>query len=206
MTAVIKLVTIFCIFLFTLLGCAPATDPSVGNATYAAHETYLQKLRAEYVSQFVAAANPHATLIGYPYQGYDVFKPSAFVPSRIDKTSVQSLYELKGKFEHPLQPWSRPQYGYALADQTLLSLRIKAGQYDIETWGGGYTGKRTLFKDVQIKSGIAYMIYPKLIDGKRMLSINEFSVDSRFTPFEREYYIVGKAVSQAVEWGRYEDK
>lgn len=199
-----KFIALFVLSLWgvvTLTGC---TSKQTRNENYAAHEAYLQKLYQEYVGQFLPANAPHATLIGFPYPGYDVFKPSAFVPSSMGGKKVQSVLTLKGKFDHPLQPWDRPQYGYYLGDQTLLPLRIEPGQYDIVTFGGGYSGKMTVIKDAIIQAGKTYAIYPQMKDGKRLLTINEYAIDKRFSPGERDYYVVGKAVSKAQEWGKDE--
>lgn len=185
--------------LLLLNGCAGIKEQMAeGNKL---HQEYLVKLYKEYQGQLMASDKSHATLIGFPYQGFNNLKTSGFIPSKVGETNVKSLWKLTDEYPHPVNWANRPQYGWHTPDQSLLPLRIKPGIYDIEVWGGAYSPVPTLIPSVKIEVGKAYVIYPQKFEKFWKLSIREYKFDSKFKSNESEYYLVGKPVSEEVVYG-----
>lgn len=195
------------IALFSICSLSSFAQPNIQRGTSnddLIHQKYLEKLYSVYVDQLSVNETPYATIIGYPYDGFDKLKTSAFVPAKIDGTTVKSLLTLKNEIEHPASWFNRPSYGWYSPDQTLLPLKIKPGTYDILVWGGAYKPTTTLIRNVTISTGKQYIIYPRESSQNRTLSINEFSINDKHKYFEKEYYIIGEAVSQDVKFGNQE--
>lgn len=185
---------------FTLAGCTSLTKEGREKSRLS-YEKWLGEIYAAYIDQFSITDTDYATLRGYPYPGYDTLKTGGYAPIKVNDKAVTTLFGFKDKHPYPANWMETPHYGYYFPDQSDLPLKIKSGAYGIEIWGGAYSPKRTTFKRVEISKGKNYIIYPTKKIDTTYLSINEYITDKRFTPSEKEYYIVGKAVSDLVPYG-----
>ena len=143
-----------------------------------------------YDDQHVRPGEPHAVLSAQP--------------RRIDEVAVFSPYRLAKLNGKDLE---RPAYSFTKArplprDLAFSELKIPPGLHDLTIASGAVRHYVTTVSQVRFEAGKRYAIVEGPgPDGEVAIHIAEYRQDKRFAPGEKEYYLIGKRISDAVERG-----
>lgn len=169
-----------------LFGCTMEHKVMVYAQSQAEIKTAVEK----YENQLVLAGKAHAILSAQP-------RP-------IDESAIWSPYrlsEIDGKkiisdFSNFMEAKPLPR------DFAFSELKIPPGQHDLVIIGGAIRAYRTSFSKVTFNDGKRYAIVEELSPDETItVHISEYRQDRRFAPIDKEYYVIGKRVSDAVERG-----
>lgn len=142
-----------------------------------------------YDSQLVQPGEPYASLSGQPRPIDDA---AVYSPYRLHEINGKALDSPTYSFWHA-RPLPR--------DLAFSELRIPVGTHDLTIVGGAVRRYRTTFTNVKFEAGKRYAIVDKLGPEGTLVYIAEYRQDKRFAPIDKDYYVIGKRVSDAVKRG-----
>ncbi len=143
-----------------------------------------------YENQLVKPMQSHAVISGQP-------RP-------VDLQLVRSPYRIQSVDGQTL---ALPEYSFSRArplprDLGFSFLKVPLGRHDLVIAGGYGRAKLTTFKNVNFEATQRYVIAEeKTQDEIINIYIAEYKEDTRFTPHEAEFYVVGKPITPLVELG-----
>ncbi|MBO9652276.1 MAG: hypothetical protein J7605_27530 [Variovorax sp.] len=141
-------------------------------------------------NQLVAPGEPYAVLSAQPRPIDEVARYSPYRLSKIDGKELE-----------------RPGYSLTRAmplvhDLAFSELKVPPGVHDLTIAGGAIRHYATSISKVSLEAGKRYAIVEQMApDGTVVVHISEYRQDKRFAPMDKEYYLIGKRVSDAVERG-----
>jgi len=143
-----------------------------------------------YDNQLVQPGDPHAVLSAQPRPIDDVARYSPYRLSEIDGKQLEAA------------TYSFTQAMPLARDLAFSELKVPAGVHDLSIRGGAVRNYVTKFSKVEFEAGKRYAIVEELAPDETVtVHISEYRIDKRFAPIDKEYYVVGKRISDAVERG-----
>lgn len=142
-----------------------------------------------YDNQLVQPGEPYALLSGQPRPIDDA---AVYSPYRLQDINGKALDSPTYSFWHA-RPLPR--------DLAFSELRIPVGTHDLTIVGGAVRKYRTRFTNVKFEAGKRYAIADELGPEGTLVYIAEYRQDKRFAPIDKDYYVIGKRVSDAVKRG-----
>ena len=169
-----------------MLGCSAEQKAIMA----AQHRADVEAAVNVYDNQLVQAGEPYAVLSAQPRPIDDV---AVFSPYR--------LLTINGrKLEQP--PYSLTRARPLPRDLAFSELKVPAGVHELTIAGGAVRAYFTKLSKVKFEAGRRYAIVEQPApDGTITVHISEYRQDKRFAPIDKEYYIIGQRISDAVERG-----
>lgn len=169
-----------------LAGCS-AEQKAAQAAQYRAD---IEEAVSVYDNQLVQPGEPYAVLSAQPRPIDDV---AVFSP--------YGLLTINGK-KLELTPYSFTRARPLPRDLSFSELKVPAGTHDLTINGGAVRAYFTKFSKVTFEAGKRYVIVEQLAPDETIaVHISEYRQDKRFLPIDKDYYIVGRRISDAVERG-----
>lgn len=169
-----------------LIGCS--TEQKAAMA--AQNRADVEAAVSAYDNQLVQSGEPYALLSAQP-------RP-------IDDVAVFSPYQLQTIDGKKLE---RTPYSFTRArplprDLAFSELKVPVGTHDLTINGGAMRAYFTKFSNVKFEAGKRYVIVEEVaLDETITVHISEYRQDKRFAPIDKEYYVIGKRISDVVERG-----
>jgi hypothetical protein len=169
-----------------LIGCS--TEQKAAMA--AQNRADVEAAVSAYDNQLVQPGEPHAVLSAQP-------RP-------IDDVAVFSPYQLLVIDGKKLE---RTPYSFTRArplprDLAFSELKVPVGTHDLTINGGAVRAYFTKFSNVKFEAGKRYVIVEEVAPDETItVHVSEYRQDKRFAPVDKEYYVIGKRISDAVERG-----
>ncbi len=169
-----------------LIGCS--TEQKAVMA--AQNRADIEAAVSAYDNQLVRSGEPYAVLSAQP-------RP-------IDDVAVFSPYQLLVIDGKKLE---RTPYSFTRArplprDLAFSELKVPAGTHDLTINGGAIRAYFTKFSNVKFEAGKRYVIVEEVAPDETItVHVSEYRQDKRFAPIDKEYYVIGKRISDAVERG-----
>jgi hypothetical protein len=169
-----------------LIGCS--TEQKAAMA--AQNRADVEAAVSAYDNQLVQSGEPYAVLSAQP-------RP-------IDDVAVFSPYQLLVIDGKKLE---RTPYSFTRArplprDLAFSELKVPVGTHDLTINGGAIRAYFTKFSNVKFEAGKRYVIVEEVAPDETItVHVSEYRQDKRFAPFDKEYYVIGKRISDAVERG-----
>jgi hypothetical protein len=169
-----------------LAGCS-AEQKAVAAAQ---HKAEIEAAVSAYDNQLVQPGEPYAVLSAQPRPIDDV---AVFSPYRLLTINGKKLEGTPYSFTRA-RPLPR--------DLAFSELKVPAGTHDLTINGGAVRAYFTKFSNVKFEVGKRYAIVEELAPDETItVHISEYRQDKRFAPSDKEYYVIGKRISDAVERG-----
>lgn len=169
-----------------LIGCS--TEQKAAMA--AQNRADVEAAVSAYDNQLVQPGEPYAVLSAQP-------RP-------IDDVAVFSPYQLLVIDGKKLE---RTPYSFTRArplprDLAFSELKVPVGTHDLTINGGAVRAYFTKFSNVKFEAGKRYVIVEEVAPDETItVHVSEYRQDKRFAPVDKEYYVIGKRISDAVERG-----
>jgi hypothetical protein len=169
-----------------LIGCS--TEQKAAMA--AQNRADVEAAVSAYDNQLVQPGEPYAVLSAQP-------RP-------IDDVAVFSPYQLLVIDGKKLE---RTPYSFTRArplprDLAFSELKVPVGTHDLTINGGAVRAYFTKFSNVKFEAGKRYVIVEEVAPDETItVHVSEYRQDKRFAPIDKEYYVIGKRISDAVERG-----
>lgn len=169
-----------------LLGCS--TEQKAAMA--AQNSADVEAAVSAYDDQLVRQGQAHAVLSSQPRPIDEVARYSPYLLSKINGRELE-----------------RPAYSLTSAmplarDLAFSKLKVPPGVHNLTIAGGAVRRYSTEISRVPFEAGKRYAIVEQATsDGTVAVYISEYRQDKRFAPIDKEYYVIGKRVSDAVERG-----
>lgn len=169
-----------------LLGCSAQQK----SAMAAQNRADVEAAVFAYDNQLVQPGEPYAVLSAQPRPIDDV---AVFSPYRLLTINGKKLEGTSYSFTRA-RPLPR--------DLAFSELKIPVGSHDLTIAGGAIRAYFTKFSNVKFETGKRYAIVEQLAPDETItVHISEYRQDKRFAPIDKEYYVIGQRISDAVERG-----
>lgn len=173
-------------FVAILVGCS--TEQKAAMA--AQNRADVEAAVSAYDNQLVQPGEPYAVLSAQPRPIDDV---AVFSPYRLLVIDGKKLEQTPYSFTRA-RPLPR--------DLAFSELKVPVGTHDLTINGGAIRAYFTKFSSVKFEADKRYVIVEEVAPDETItVHVSEYRQDKRFVPIDKEYYVIGKRISDAVERG-----